>query len=250
MLNICLYKRECYKQCSTENDSEKLKLNLMLVKNAGWKPTRTMFAMSNTYLHLFIVNDKEPEDFPFWNIFVSSVKNYKNNSSYEIKKKWYIQNFMKYQTLCLHTVSFSNRTIFLRQISVLVESCSSEIGGIKRLPNKRFWTRCQKTIYCVCGFWFCGNEIWTPWKYFVSLGILYWNKIQSIRCYFFVLLNGSHKYNWIGIDVLFHVKISFIEKPKKWTTEKTSAIKFGYFSLSTKYAATSKLQFDEHLFIY
>lgn len=158
MSNICLYKRECYKQCSTENVSEKLKLNLMLVKNAGWKPTRTMFAMSNTYLHLFIVNDKEPEDFPFWNIFVSSVKNYKNNSSYEIKKKWYIQNFMKYQTLCLHTVSFSNRTIFLRQISVLVESCSSEIGGIKRLPNKRFWTRCQKTMYSICGFWFCGNE--------------------------------------------------------------------------------------------
>lgn len=26
------------------------------------------------------------------------------------------------------------------------------------LPNKRFWTRCQKTMYCVCGFWFCGNE--------------------------------------------------------------------------------------------
>lgn len=93
-------------------------------------------------------------------------------------------------------------------------------------------------------------KFWTPWKYFVSLGILYWNKIHSIQCYFFVLLNGSHKYYWIGIDVLFHVKISFIEKPKKWTTEKTSAIKFGYFSLSTKYAAASKLQFDEHLFIY
>lgn len=76
-------------------------------------------------------------------------------------------------------------------------------------------------------------KFWTPWKYFVSLGILYWNKIHSIKCYFFVLLNGSHKYYWIGIDVLFHVKISFIEKPKKWTTEKTSAIKFGYFSLST-----------------
>lgn len=169
MSNICLYKRECYKQCSTENVSEKLKLNLMLVKNAGWKPTRTMFAMSNTYLHLFIVNDKEPEDFPFWNIFVSSVKNYKNNSSNEIKKKWYIHNFMKYQTLCLHTVSFSNRTIFLRQISVLVESCSSEIGGIKRLPNKRFWTRCQKTMYCVCGFWLCGNEILNAMKVFCKL---------------------------------------------------------------------------------
>lgn len=48
---------------------------------------------------------------------------------------------------------------FLREPSSSgVESCSSEIGGIKRLPNKRFWTRCQKTMYCVCGFWFCGNE--------------------------------------------------------------------------------------------
>lgn len=95
--NICLNKRE-----STENASEKMKVDLMLVKNAGWKPTRTMFAMSNTYLHLFIVNDKEPEDFPFWNIFVSSVKNYKiihlmkwRSGTYEIqwntKLKFYTQ---------------------------------------------------------------------------------------------------------------------------------------------------------------
>lgn len=30
--NICLNKRECYKQWSTENASEKMKVDLMLVK--------------------------------------------------------------------------------------------------------------------------------------------------------------------------------------------------------------------------
>lgn len=35
VFNICLNKRECYKQWSTENASEKMKVDLMLVKNAG-----------------------------------------------------------------------------------------------------------------------------------------------------------------------------------------------------------------------
>lgn len=48
---------------------------------------RIMFVMSNIYLYFFIVNDKELEDFFFWNIFVSLVKNYKNNLFYEIKRK-------------------------------------------------------------------------------------------------------------------------------------------------------------------
>lgn len=111
--NICLNKRECYKQWSTENASEKMKVDLMLVKNAGWKPTRTMFAMSNTYLHLFIVNDKEPEDFPFWNIFVSSVKNYK------------IIHLMKWRRSGTYEIQWNTKLKFYTQCHFLIEPSSS-----------------------------------------------------------------------------------------------------------------------------
>lgn len=151
-------------------------------------------------------------------------------------------------------MSFSKRTIFFckfRQISVLVESCSSEIGGVKRLPNERILNPRPKNKVLCMWFMVCSNVNFERHEsIFVSLGINYWNKIHSIRFYTFVLLNGSHKYWWIGIDVLFHVKISLSRKPKRWTTEKTSAIKFGYFSLSAKYAVASKLHFDEHLYTF
>lgn len=72
LFNICLYKREYDKQWSNENGSEKFESGFNVGKNCRRKAKE-----NNVYLHLFIVNDKEPEDFPFWNIFVSSVKNYK-----------------------------------------------------------------------------------------------------------------------------------------------------------------------------
>lgn len=127
--------------------------------------------------------------------------------------------FNEIPNLNLHTVSFSKRTIFFckfRQISVLVESCSSEIGGVKRLPNERILNPRPKNKVLCMWFMVCSNVNFERHEsIFVSLGINYWNKIHSIRFYTFVLLNGSHKYWWIGIDVLFHVKISFIEKAEK-----------------------------------